>query len=194
MANQGNTNTPTEPTDVYVESGIIYIRYHATIDTKPNGQMKINGKRPAYTKIEKQPRYTQYSGDYYSLLMGREFQPGRFAILLDFDNKAEGDLNSGLDLVKKLDMNQYGAPKQLTPSKGCHYIFYLDAEQSSKMTSNSINNITYQGVKYAMDVKFKNQICNCAQSEIEGYGEYAWTKGSYDKLKISPDSPTSCLT
>ena len=58
MANQGNTNTPTEPTDVYVESGIIYIRYHATIDTKPNGQMKINGKRPAYTKIEKQPRYT----------------------------------------------------------------------------------------------------------------------------------------
>ncbi len=70
MANQGNTNTPTEPTDVDVESGIIYIRYHATIDTKPNGQMKINGKRP-----------------------------------FDFDNKAEGDLNSGLDLVKKLKMN-----------------------------------------------------------------------------------------
>ena len=90
MTTTNKTYTPTEPTDVYVESGIIYIRYHASIDTKPNGQKKINGKRPAYTKIEKQPRYTQYSGDYYSLLIGREFQPGRFAILLDFDNRAEG--------------------------------------------------------------------------------------------------------
>ena len=184
-----NTNTPTNPAQIYSDAGLIYIRYPATIDTKANGQKKINGKRPAYTKIEKQTRYHQYSGDYYSLLMGREFQPGRFAILLDFDNKAEGNLNSGLDLVKKLDMNQYGAPKQLTPSKGCHYIFYLDAEQSSKMTSNSINNITYQGVEYAMDVKFKNQLCNCAPSEIEGYGAYAWTKGSYDKLKNIPKLP-----
>ncbi len=104
MANQGNTNTPTKPTEVYIESGLIYIRYHATITTKGNGQKKINGKRSAYTKIEKQQRYTQYSGDYYSLFMGREFQPGRFAILLDFDNKVEGNLHSGLDLVKKSDM------------------------------------------------------------------------------------------
>jgi hypothetical protein len=137
-----NTNTPTNPAKIYSEAGLIHIRYPATIDTKANGQKKIKGKRPAYTKIEKQTRYHRYSGDYDSLLMGRESQPGRFAILLDFDNKAEGDLNSGLGLVKKLDMNQYGAPKQLTPSKGCHYIFYLDTEQSSKMTSNSINNIT----------------------------------------------------
>ena len=121
--------------------------------------------------------------------MGREFQPGRWAILLDFDNKAEGDLKSGLDLVEKLDMNQHNAPKQLTPSKGCHYIFYLDAEQRSKMTSNSINNITYHGIQYAMDAKFKNQICNCSPSKIEGYGRYAWTKGSYEKLKNIPRLP-----
>ena len=87
MANQGN---PTNPAQIYSEAGLVYIRYPATIDTKPNGQKKINGRRPAYTKIEKQPRYTQWSGDYYSLLMGREFQSGRSAILFEFDNKAEG--------------------------------------------------------------------------------------------------------
>ncbi len=100
---------PTHPEQIYSEAGLIYIRYPATIDTKVHGQKKINGKRPAYTKITKQPRYTESSGVYYSLLMGREFQPGRWAILLDSDSKAEGNLKSGLDLVEKLDMNQYGA-------------------------------------------------------------------------------------
>ncbi len=61
-------------------------------------------------------------------------------------------------------------------------MFYLDAEQSSNMTINFINTITYQGVESATDVKFKNQVCNCALGEIEGYRQYAWTKGSYDKL------------
>ena len=48
--------------------------------------------------------------------MGREYQPHKYAILLDFDNKVEGDTHSGLDLVDKLDMDQYDAPKQHTPS------------------------------------------------------------------------------
>ncbi len=89
-------NKPIPPEHLYSEVGLIYIRYHAAINTKSNRQKKINGNRPAYTKIEKQPRYHQYSGDYYSLPMGREFQPCRFAILLDFDNKAKGDLTSEL--------------------------------------------------------------------------------------------------
>jgi len=186
MQSQTNQTTPQQ---AYSDAGLIYIRYHGTIDTKDNGQKKINGRRPAYTKIEKQPKYNKYSGEYYSLLMGREFQPGRRAILLDFDNKSEGSVKSGLDLVKLLDMDQYGAPKQSTPSKGCHYIFYLDAEQTSKMISNSINNITYQRVEYAMDVKLKNQICKRSPSIIEGYGRYAWTKGSYDKLRNIPRLP-----
>ncbi len=53
--------------------------------------------------------------------MGREFILGRWAILLDFDKKEEGDSQSGLKLVKKLNMDQHGAPKQLTPWGGCHY-------------------------------------------------------------------------
>jgi hypothetical protein len=40
-----------------------------------------------------------------------------------------------------------------------------------------------------MDVKLKNQIGNWAASEIEGYGQYAWTKGSDDKLKNIPRLP-----
>ena len=104
-------STPTNPAQIHSEAGLIYIRYPATIDPEANGQKKINGKRPAYTKIEKQTRYHQYSCDYYSLLKGREFRPGRWAILLDFDKKEEGDLRSGLKLVKKLNMDQQGAPK-----------------------------------------------------------------------------------
>ena len=48
--------------------------------------------------------------------MGREFKPGRWSILLDFDNKADEASHSGLDLVKQLNMDQYDAPKQKTPS------------------------------------------------------------------------------
>ena len=32
----------------------------------------------------------------------------------------------------------------------------------------------YNGSKYAMDVKFRNGLCNCFPSKIEGYGAYKW--------------------
>ena len=83
----------------YMESSIIYIRYNAEIEEKANGQKKIGGTRPAFSKIEKQPAYKKGDGSYYSLLMGREFKPNQFAILLDFDNKVEGESRNGLDLV-----------------------------------------------------------------------------------------------
>ena len=91
--------------------------------------------------------------------MGREFKPGRWSILLAFDNKAEETTRSGLDLVKKLNMDQYDAPKQKTPSGGLHYIFYVDAQQKDHITARTT--ITYQGVVYNMDVKFKN-VCATA--------------------------------
>ena len=97
----------------------MYIRYDAEIETKSNGQKKIGGKRtgcPAFSKIEKQPE--NQKGKYYSLLMGREFQPGTWAVLLDLDNKAEENSNSGLELMEKLKMDSYKAPKQSTPSGG----------------------------------------------------------------------------
>jgi hypothetical protein len=50
----------------------MYIRYHATIEEKANGQKKIKGKHPKFTQIEEQPTYGTDSGKYYSLLMGRE--------------------------------------------------------------------------------------------------------------------------
>ena len=40
-----------------------------------------------------------------------------------------------------------------------------------------------------MDVKFKNGLCNCAPSKIEGYGKYAWTKGSAERFKNIPQLP-----
>ncbi|MFM7984358.1 MAG: hypothetical protein ACKPKO_34040, partial [Candidatus Fonsibacter sp.] len=42
MVNQTNTST-LSPAQVYGDAGLIYIRYHAQIETKPNGQQKIVG-------------------------------------------------------------------------------------------------------------------------------------------------------
>ncbi|MFM7980542.1 MAG: hypothetical protein ACKPKO_14615, partial [Candidatus Fonsibacter sp.] len=88
-------------------------------------------------------------------------------------------------------MDQYGAPKQKTPSKGLHYIFYVDAQQKKHITSRTT--ITYQCVVYNMDVKFNNGLGNCTPSKIEGYGKYAWTKGAAERFKNTPKLPRSSL-
>ncbi|MFM7983692.1 MAG: hypothetical protein ACKPKO_30650, partial [Candidatus Fonsibacter sp.] len=98
MANQTNTST-LSPAQIDGDANLIFIRYHAQIETKPNGQKKIGGSRPAFSRITKQINYGHNSGDYYSLLMGREFKPGRWSILLDFDNKADDASRSGTDLA-----------------------------------------------------------------------------------------------
>ncbi|MFM7988056.1 MAG: hypothetical protein ACKPKO_52955, partial [Candidatus Fonsibacter sp.] len=93
--------------------------------------------------IKEHIKYGPGSGKYYSLLMGREFQPGRWSILLDFDNKADETSHNGRDLAVKLNMDQYDAPKQKTPSKGFRYIFNVDAQQKKHITSRTT--ITYHG-------------------------------------------------
>jgi len=151
----------------------MYIRFDAPIEDKPNGQKKIgHGRGPSYSKLEKQPIYKKGDGRYYSLLMGREFKPGRFVILLDFDNKEDETSKNGLELIRKLKMNKRGAPKQSTPSGGFHYLFYVDGEQRDQI--NSKTTIMYEGTKYNMDVKFKNSLCNCQPSKIDDYGKYEW--------------------
>ena len=74
--------------------------------------------------------------------------------------------------MAKLLMDKYNAPKQTTPSGGFHYIFYVDEKQ--KEFIGSPTGIMYNGDKYNMDVKFKNGLCNCFPSKIDGYGEYKW--------------------
>ena len=45
---------------LYNESGLMYIRYEADIETKPNGQKKIKGKFPfSFSKLENQPPYSK---------------------------------------------------------------------------------------------------------------------------------------
>ena len=94
-SNISNATSKLSPAQIYGDAGLIYIRYHAQIEAKPNGQNKIGGSRPAFSKITKQIDYASGSGNYYSLLMGREFKPGRWSLLLDFDNKAEEATHSG---------------------------------------------------------------------------------------------------
>ncbi len=69
------------PVQIYGDAGLIYIRYHAQIETKPIGQKNIGGSRPAFSNITKQLTYSSSAGEYYALLMGREFRPGRWWIL-----------------------------------------------------------------------------------------------------------------
>ena len=124
--------------------------------------------------------------------MGREFRPGRFVLLLDFDNKEEEGSENGMKLLEKLNMDSRGAPCQKTPSGGKHYLFYATAMQKEQI--NSKTTITYQGVKYNMDVKFQNSLCTCAPTKIEGYGNYIWTPGSCEKMKTSPNFLTTFLS
>ena len=113
------------------------------METRTNGQQKIKANPfPNHALTKEQPKYTANSGDYYALLMGREFLLCRFVLLLDFDNKDDGAVN-GMHLIKKLNMDQYGAPCQKTPSGGKRYLFYLDATQKEQITSTTT--IVYQG-------------------------------------------------
>ena len=86
-----NATSKLSPAQIYGDAGLIYIRYHAQTETKPSGQKKIGGSRPAFSNIKEQINYKSGSGDYYSLLMGREFNPGRWSILLDFEKRGGRD-------------------------------------------------------------------------------------------------------
>ncbi|MFM7988306.1 MAG: hypothetical protein ACKPKO_54240, partial [Candidatus Fonsibacter sp.] len=109
-SNVSNVAPKPSPDQIYGDAGFIYIRYHAQIEAKPNGQNNIGGSRPAFSNITKQVDYTSGSGDYYSLLMDRDFKPGRSSVLLDLDNKADETSQSGVYLIHKLNMDLYAAP------------------------------------------------------------------------------------
>ena len=47
---------------IYKESGITFIRYDGEVETTPNGQNKIGGSRPAFSKMNKQVEDGQGSG------------------------------------------------------------------------------------------------------------------------------------
>ena len=102
----------------YADAGLIYIRALSKVETKADGKTKKIKANP-YPKdrnlITEQPKYNKGSGDYYALLMGREFLPGLFVLLLDFDNKDEEGSENWMKLLDKLQMDSRGAPCQKTP-------------------------------------------------------------------------------
>ena len=112
---------------------------------------------------------------------GREFKPGRFLALLDFDSKSDATSKNGLELIELVKVDERGAPEQSTPSGGYHYPFYVEADQRDQITSRT--GLTYNGTKYNADVKFSNSLCNCQPSKIEDYGKYQWTN-PYQLLDI----------
>ena len=89
-----------------------------------------------------------------SLLMGREFKPDPYAILLDLDNKDEHAVKNKLKVVEQVNMDQYDAPQPCTPSSGLHYTFYVHGRQAQRIGSNTCT--THKCTKYDVGVKFQN--------------------------------------
>ena len=180
------TNKPkTDITKIYKQNNLIYIQYDAFIKNKENGQRKIEGKPyPAYSQIMKQQEDNEYK--YYSLLMNREFQPGKYTILVDLDNKNDDEAENGLKLIDMLDLDKYNAPKQQTPSKGMHYLFYVNEEQRQHITK-SLTTMKIDNIKYHVDIKFKNGLLNCEPSTIKNYGSYKWVNP--EQLSNIPQLP-----
>ena len=112
MENQAQTQNHST---LYNGAGLIHVKALSKVETPTNGQHKMKANPfPNHALIKEQPKYGPNSGDYYALLMGREFLPGRFVLLLDFDNKDDGAVN-GMQLIEKLNVDQYGAPCQKSP-------------------------------------------------------------------------------
>ena len=42
-SNSSNATSKLPPSQIYGDAGLIYIRYHAQIETKPSGQKNIGG-------------------------------------------------------------------------------------------------------------------------------------------------------
>ena len=53
-SNTSNVAPKLSPVQIYGDAGLIYIRYDASIEAKPNGQKKMDGSRPAFSRIVSQ--------------------------------------------------------------------------------------------------------------------------------------------
>ena len=58
FSNISNVAPKLSPNQIYGDAGLVYIRNHAQIETESNGQNKMGGSRPAFSKITKQIDYT----------------------------------------------------------------------------------------------------------------------------------------
>ncbi|MFM7989046.1 MAG: hypothetical protein ACKPKO_58010 [Candidatus Fonsibacter sp.] len=61
-SNISNVAPKLSPSQIYGDAGLIYVRYHAQIESKPNGQNNIVGSPPAFSNITKHIDYTSQSG------------------------------------------------------------------------------------------------------------------------------------
>jgi hypothetical protein len=160
------------------------------VETRTNGQQKIKANPfPNHALIKEQPKYVPNSGDYYALLMGREFLLGRFVLLLDFDNKDDGAVN-GMQLIEKLNMDQYGAPCQKTSSGGKRYLLYADAAQKRRITSKTT--IMHKGgLNTAWTSYFKTFFVLAPQPRLRAAASIYGPRCPATNCKTPPNSPTS---
>lgn len=103
-----------------------------------------------------------------AMMMGHEYMPSRFIILVDVDNKEENGKLNGFklwDKLKAIDKTIEDTPSELTPNKGKHFYYYLTPEMAKYMQKCSENGLTYEGIQYGIDIKMWNQPSFCAPSQ-----------------------------
>ena len=185
-----NTTKNINIIDRYKKSNLIYIQYEADIITKDDGKQKIKGYYPAYSKITRQP--TENNKNYYSLLMGRQYELNKFLILLDLDNKenietdATPATENGLKFIDLFKLDDFNTPTATTPNGGRHYLFFCDALQYPDVC-NSQTTLKYNNIVYNADIKCKHGLMNCEPSKIDNL-YYKWLNPErLDYIQQLPD-------
>lgn len=124
---------------------------------------------------------TYYDEGSYGIAIrtGKEYNKGRYLILIDIDNKEEGIVENGMRLWERWEGEDKmigETVKERTPSGGYHYYYYVDEEQR-KYIGSSKTQIEYEKKRYAVDYKFKNQCAIMSPSYYYKNGikcEYKW--------------------
>jgi hypothetical protein len=112
-----------------------------------------------------------------AMMMGHEYAPDRFIILIDVDNKnktinpiTKSFIYNGFDLwnkLKAIDPTIEDTPRETTPSKGLHAYYYITRDMMRFIPSSAQTIMKYENQEYAIDYKFTNQPAVCCPSSFK---------------------------
>jgi len=135
-----------------------------------NGHKQLFNPK-GYNEYTTTPIECQLKEDKNTLMMrmGVEYQPNKFIILIDIDNKETDDIQNGNKLWDLWNV-ETNTIKEVTPSNGFHYYFYVTKEQAEYLKCSKTT-LTYNDITYAVDYKFTNQMSAIAPSHYMKNGK-----------------------
>jgi len=115
-----------------------------------------------------------------AMLMGVEYQSGKYLILIDIDNHPTTDeMTNGFELLKIWENECDGilnTPNEITTSGGAHYYYWVDKSQMEKL-NGGVTGLFYKEKRYSVDFKFTRACSIIAPSYFMKNGEkkeYKW--------------------